>query len=58
MTDKERIQKLEAIIVLALQFFASLPRGWLGKTSADVGLLNDFYLACRDMNIDIPRKKS
>lgn len=30
---------------LHLAFLASLPPGWLGKTSGDVGLLNDAYLA-------------
>ena len=27
-----------------VEFLNSLPRGWLGKTSGDVGLLNDAYL--------------
>jgi len=30
---------------LHLEFLKSLPRGWLGKTSGDVGALNDAYLA-------------
>ena len=30
---------------LHLAFLKSLPTGWLGRTSGDVGLLNDAYLA-------------
>ena len=29
---------------LAHVFLDSLPKGWLGKTTGDVGALNDFYL--------------
>src|SRR5579859_1340843 len=29
---------------LAHVFLDSLPRGWLGKTSGDIGALNDFYI--------------
>lgn len=29
---------------LHLEFLKSLPPGWLGKTSGDIGLLNDAYL--------------
>lgn len=35
--------KLANSVRLAVDFLASLPPGWLGKTTADVGLLNDFY---------------
>lgn len=30
-------------VKLAHEFLDSLPKGWLGKTSGDVGALNDFY---------------
>lgn len=30
---------------LHLAFLDSLPEGWLGKTTGDVGLLNDAYIA-------------
>lgn len=32
---------------LAHEFLNSLPEGWLGKTSGDIGALNDFYLTSR-----------
>lgn len=28
----------------AMTFLESLPKGWLAKTSGDIGALNDFYL--------------
>lgn len=40
---KLEIELLEAL-ELAHAFLNSLPRGWLGKTTGDVGLLNDFYI--------------
>jgi len=41
----DRLEKTEKALELHLQFLASLPKGWLGKTCGDVGLLNDAYLA-------------
>lgn len=32
---------------LAHEFLDSLPEGWLGKTSGDIGALNDFYIKSR-----------
>ena len=32
------------VIKIAHQFLESLPEGWLGKTTGDVGALNDFYI--------------
>lgn len=32
---------------LAHEFLDSLPEGWLGKTTGDIGVLNDFYLLSR-----------
>ena len=29
---------------LHLEFLSSVPKGWLGKTSGDIGALNDAYL--------------
>lgn len=40
-------QELLKAVQLALDFLDSLPSGWLGKTSGDVGLLNDFYLTAK-----------
>jgi len=37
--------ELLAALKLHLAFLKTLPPGWLGKTSGDVGLLNDAYLA-------------
>ena len=36
--------KLLASLKLAHKFLDSLPEGWLGKTTGDVGALNDFYI--------------
>ena len=52
---KEKIDKANACVIAAgpellealeyaLTFLESLPKGWLAKTSGDVGALNDFYL--------------
>jgi hypothetical protein len=30
---------------LFVQFLGTLPKGWLGKTTGDIGLLNEAYLA-------------
>lgn len=38
-----RDELLESVL-LAHEFLDSLPKGWLGKTSGDVGALNDFYI--------------
>lgn len=40
-----------------LKFMASLPAGWLGKVCADVGALNEAYLAARAAGLPIPEKK-
>jgi len=34
-------------VKLAHVFLDSLPEGWLGKTVADIGALNDFYIKSR-----------
>lgn len=34
---------------LAVKFLDSLPNGWLAKTVADIGALNDFYIAGRPL---------
>jgi hypothetical protein len=34
---------------LAEEFLASLPTGWLGKTSGDIGALNQFYLTSKPL---------
>lgn len=38
-------EALVGALKLHLQFLDSLPSGWLGKTTGDVGLLNDAYIA-------------
>ena len=40
---KDLLESLE----LAHEFLDSLPAGWLGKTTGDVGALNDFYIKSR-----------
>lgn len=40
-----KIMELLAAFEFAHKFLDSLPSGWLGKTSGDVGALNDFYAA-------------
>lgn len=37
----------EAAMKLAWLFLESLPEGWLGHTTGDVGLLNDFLIKAR-----------
>lgn len=49
----ERIRKLEAALQLHLNFLDSLPSGWLGKTTGDIGLLNDAYIASRALDMKI-----
>lgn len=34
---------------LAMKFLDSLPNGWLAKTVADIGALNDFYIGARPL---------
>lgn len=40
---------------LAHAFLDSLPEGWLGKTTGDVGALNDFYLKSREIRAAIAK---
>lgn len=40
-------QELLEVVNLAHEFLHSLPNGWLGKTTGDVGALNDFYVKSR-----------
>ena len=44
--ERERARNLELREALRLAhiFLDSLPPGWLGKTTGDIGALNDFYL--------------
>jgi len=44
---------------LAHEFLNSLPEGWLAHTSADIGKLNDFYLASRKVQhiVDLEKGK-
>lgn len=41
---KELVGALHECVQLAHDFLDSLPNGWLGKTTGDVGALNDFYI--------------
>lgn len=36
--------ELLSVCKLAHKFLDSLPVGWLGKTTGDIGTLNDFYI--------------
>lgn len=36
-------------LLLLLRFLRTLPTGWLGKTSGDVGLLNEAYIQSRQV---------
>lgn len=38
------LDAIEALLCIE-EFLNSLPKGWLGKTSGDVGALNDFYIS-------------
>lgn len=40
-------EMLEALELINT-FLDSLPEGWLGKTSGDVGALNDYYIKLRE----------
>lgn len=42
--EPRQIKRLERALRLHLDFLASLPKGWLAKTSGDVGLLNQAYI--------------
>lgn len=44
---------LRKALQLHLDFLASLPTGWLGRTCADIGLLNDAYIASRALGMEI-----
>lgn len=57
LKGRERLDKLECALKLHLEFLASLPPGWLAKTSGDVGLLNDAYIASKDAGVEIPSKR-
>ena len=48
-----RVAQLEHALQLHLDFLASLPPGWLGKTVADIGLLNEAYIASRKLGMRI-----
>lgn len=46
--------KARAALVLFLRFMNTLPQGWLGRTSGDVGLLNEAFLASTAAGVKIP----
>lgn len=46
-TKVKRHDLLEKALQLHLDFLASLPEGWLSKTTGDVRLLNEAYIASR-----------
>jgi hypothetical protein len=52
----EENAKLRHALQLHIDFLDSLPRGWLGRTVADIGLLNDAYLASRAVGV-VSRKE-
>jgi hypothetical protein len=49
--------KARAALVLFLQFLDTLPEGWLGNVSADIGLLNRAYMAARALGV-VPERKA
>lgn len=49
----ERAQRLAKNLQQFIDFLASLPTGWLGKTVADVGLLNTAYIEARKLGVKI-----
>lgn len=49
-------RELENALRLHLAFLDSLPQGWLGRTVADIGLLNEAYIASRAAGIEITPK--
>jgi hypothetical protein len=48
-----RVAQLEHALQLHLDFLGSLPHGWLGKTVADIGTLNEAYIASRKLGMRI-----
>lgn len=50
---KQRCTDLEKTLQLYLDFLGSLPNGWLGRTSGDIGLLNEAYIASRKLGMTI-----
>lgn len=48
-----RIKQLEANLQQFLGFFDTLPAGWLGKTTGDIGLLNNAYSEARRLGMKI-----
>lgn len=42
---KRKNAQLTKALNLHLGFLKSLPQGWLGKTVADIGMLNDAFIA-------------
>jgi ubiquinone biosynthesis protein Coq4 len=48
-----RIKQLETALQLHLDFLASLPKGWLGHTTGDIGLLNQAYIQSRKLGMKV-----
>lgn len=53
---EERDELLKAF-ELAHAFLDSLPQGWLGNTTGDVGALNDFYVASSKIQARVTGQK-
>jgi len=48
---QDRCKELEKTLTLFLDFLDSLPAGWLGKTTGDIGLLNEAYISARKLGL-------
>ena len=51
--SSDRMSKLEKALQLHLDFLSSLPHGWLAQTCGDIGLLNQAYIASRDLGMKL-----
>jgi hypothetical protein len=52
-----REKHLEKTLKLFLQFMDSLPRGWLGKTTGDIGALNEAFIEARKLGLLKPTQR-
>ena len=53
LAQARRAAALEKNLQQFLDFFQTLPPGWLGKTVADIGLLNDAYCEARRLGMEV-----
>lgn len=53
--EESREKRLEKNLQQFLDFLNTLPPGWLGKTVADIGLLNDAYVEARRLGMKVDK---